>query len=115
MQKNDRDNVLSALQGDTEAYGRLVDAYQGMVFAVALSVTGNYSDSQDIVQETFLHAYRKLRTLSDPAKFSKSEKEAPSQACLFGRSFSRKDKIARRFGRGHICKQGIQHYRAKAG
>ena len=40
-----------------------------MVFAVALNLTGNYADSEDVVQETFLRAYEKLRTLSDPSRF----------------------------------------------
>ena len=63
MQENDLNNFLMALQGDKEAYGRLVTTYQGIVFAVALNITGSYSDSQDIVQNTFLNAYRKLRTV----------------------------------------------------
>lgn len=67
----DQEYVRKTLNGDREAYGRLIDAYQNMVFAVALNITGSYSDSQDIVQESFLHAYRKLRTLSNPAKFPK--------------------------------------------
>ena len=61
--------ILLAMQGDQSAYGALVDSYQGMVFAVALNMTRNFSDSEDIVQETFLRAYQKLATLSDPAKF----------------------------------------------
>jgi RNA polymerase sigma factor (sigma-70 family) len=68
---NDHENVLDALNGDKQAYGRLVDSYQGVVFAVALNITGNYSDSQDVVQEVFITAYRKLRTLSKPSNFNK--------------------------------------------
>lgn len=68
---SDLENVLDALNGDKQAYGRLVDSYQGVVFAVALNITGNYSDSQDVVQEVFITAYRKLRTLSKPANFNK--------------------------------------------
>lgn len=47
-----------------------MDAYQGMVFAIALNITGNYADREDVVQEAFLCGYRKLRTLSDPSKFA---------------------------------------------
>jgi RNA polymerase sigma factor (sigma-70 family) len=68
---SDQENVLDALKGDKKAYGRLVDSYQGVVFAVALNITGNYSDSQDIVQEVFITAYQKLRTLSKPSNFNK--------------------------------------------
>jgi len=66
----DREYVLRALRGDQAAYAALVDAYQGMVFAIALNITGNYADSEDVVQEAFLRAYHKLRTLSDPSKFA---------------------------------------------
>lgn len=71
MEINDRECVRKALEGDKDAYGALIDAYKGMVFGVALNITGNYSDSEDIVQEAFLRAYEKLRTLSDPSKFAK--------------------------------------------
>ncbi len=70
MGLSDREYVLKALGGDNEAYGALIDAYQGMVFAVALNITGDYSDSEDIVQDAFLSAYQKLRSLSDPSKFA---------------------------------------------
>lgn len=69
MGLSDKEQVLKALGGDKEAYGTLIDAYQGMVFAVALNITGDYSDSEDIMQEAFLNAYQKLRALSDPSKF----------------------------------------------
>lgn len=69
MDSDDQRYVVSALEGDTEAYGRLIDTYQGMVFSVALNVTGNYADSEDVLQDVFLRAYEKLRTLSDPAHF----------------------------------------------
>lgn len=61
--------VRQASRGDTEAFGQLVGAYQGMVFAVALNITGNYADSEDVVQDSFLRAWTRLHTLADPAKF----------------------------------------------
>ena len=70
MDQRDREQVMRAIQGDQKAYGMLIDAYQGMVFGVALNITGNYSDSEDIVQESFLRAYQKLRTLTDPSRFA---------------------------------------------
>ncbi|HIJ66522.1 MAG TPA: sigma-70 family RNA polymerase sigma factor, partial [Candidatus Hydrogenedentes bacterium] len=70
MELNEREYVRKALEGDKDAYGALVDAYQGMVFATALNITGDYADSEDVVQEAFLRAYQKLRALSDPAKFA---------------------------------------------
>lgn len=71
MELNERDLVLRTLSGDRAAYGTLVDAYQGMVFAAALNITGSYEDSSDVVQEAFLRAYQKLPSLADPAAGSR--------------------------------------------
>ncbi len=70
MRLDERDCIQKAVNGDREAYGTLIDAYQGMVFATALNILGNYSDSEDVVQEAFLRAYQKLETLSDPSRFA---------------------------------------------
>ena len=69
METHDLEQVSKAIRGDREAYGRLVDAYQGMAFAVALNLTGNYNDSLDVIQDAFIQAYRKLSQLSDPSRF----------------------------------------------
>ncbi len=69
MEPDEHRTVLDARRGDREAFGRLVDAYQGMVFAVALNVTCDYTESEDVVQEVFLRAWLKLRSLSDPRRF----------------------------------------------
>jgi RNA polymerase sigma-70 factor (ECF subfamily) len=69
MAATEREQVLRVLSGDRTAYGELIGAYQGMVFAVALNITGNRSDSEDVLQDAFLRAYEKLRSLSDPSKF----------------------------------------------
>jgi len=56
MTERDAEQVRRARAGDRAAYGALVDAYQGMVFATALNITGNYSDAEDVVQDAFLRA-----------------------------------------------------------
>lgn len=69
MQTSETNLIKKSLHGDHEAYGQLVNIYQGMVFAVALGITKSFTDSQDIMQEAFIYAYRKLRSLSNPSKF----------------------------------------------
>ena len=69
MTERDADQVRRARAGDRAAYGALVDAYQGMVFATALNITGNYSDAEDVVQDAFLRAFERLGTLAEPMKF----------------------------------------------
>ncbi len=59
--------LLSALQaargGDRRAFGNLVSLTQGMVTAVALAITSDPAGSEDIAQETYLEAWRRLPTL----------------------------------------------------
>ncbi len=56
--------------GDREAFARLVRKYQGMVSAVTLNVTGDHAQSEDLAQETFLTAWRKLPELREPEKLA---------------------------------------------
>jgi len=50
-------------------FSGLVTQNQGRVFRIACAVLGNAADAEEIAQEAFLHAYRKLRSLRDPLKF----------------------------------------------
>ena len=43
MTHGEPERIARILRGDKEAYGGLIDAYQGMAFAVALNLTGDYS------------------------------------------------------------------------
>jgi RNA polymerase sigma-70 factor (ECF subfamily) len=56
----DRDLVLRAKGGDREAFGILVRRYQRRVFALGLRWFRNADDADDVVQETFLRAWRAL-------------------------------------------------------
>jgi len=42
-----------------DAIGPLMDEFGGRVYGLALRITGNPADAEDITQETFLQAYRK--------------------------------------------------------
>jgi RNA polymerase sigma factor (sigma-70 family) len=55
--------------GDRDAFGQLVTRYQSPVCALAYSACGNLSHSQDLAQEIFIVAWRKLSDLKEPAKF----------------------------------------------
>ena len=59
-----------AREGDREAFGRLVQRYQRRVYAAALHILGNHSDADDVAQETFLKAYRRLTYFRGDSKFS---------------------------------------------
>ncbi len=63
MRTEDGHIIQKCLDGDTAAFGLLVDKYKGSVYALAYAKLGNFHDAQDITQEVFLKAFRKLRTL----------------------------------------------------
>jgi RNA polymerase sigma-70 factor (ECF subfamily) len=62
MDKNDQAAIRAVLSGDKEAYGALVVRHSAKLFRVAFRITGNESDAEDVVQETFLRGYRKLES-----------------------------------------------------
>ena len=51
-----------ALEGDLDAYNRLVLEYQDIAYNVAFRITGERTSAEDAVQDAFLSAYRKLKT-----------------------------------------------------
>lgn len=66
---DDAQLVELGLDGNREAFGQLVARYQSPVCALAYSACGDISRSEDLAQETFIIAWRKLSTLEEPAKF----------------------------------------------
>lgn len=65
---NDAELVEQSLAGDRQAFGRIVARYQSLVCALAYSATGSRSHSEDLAQETFITAWRKLRDLREPGR-----------------------------------------------
>lgn len=61
--------VQAALSGDSDAFGRLVAAYQRVAVSTAYRLLGNSDDAAETAQEAFLRAYRALDRLKDPARF----------------------------------------------
>lgn len=55
-------------RGDTQAFEQLVSKYQSAVSAVAFSIVGDFSSSQDIAQETFWAAWKTRDKLRDSSR-----------------------------------------------
>src|SRR5688572_2459430 len=81
-QKRDRDRnptmswneviwiVERAQTGDREAYGELVVRFEKSVYAMALARVRNPLEAQELAQDVFVHAMRKLPQLRDPRCFA---------------------------------------------
>jgi len=55
--------INKCLNGEATAFGLLVDKYKEGVYALAYSKLRNFHDAEDVAQEVFIKAYKKLRTL----------------------------------------------------
>ncbi|MGB5815784.1 MAG: sigma-70 family RNA polymerase sigma factor [Thermoanaerobaculia bacterium] len=70
MEGNDLDLVERARAGDSDAFRELVDRHSRTMFKTAYRLTGNEADADDLVQEAFLRAYRKLDRFDGRSQFS---------------------------------------------
>jgi len=63
MRMADRYLINQCLNGDSTAFGLLVDKYKESIYALAYSKLRNFHDAEDVTQEAFIKAYQNLRTL----------------------------------------------------
>ena len=69
MPHTDADAVALARGGDSEAFRALVERHSRAVYRLAHRMTGSPHDAEDVVQETFLKAYRQLGRFEARADF----------------------------------------------
>ncbi|MBL9091481.1 MAG: sigma-70 family RNA polymerase sigma factor [Planctomycetaceae bacterium] len=61
--------VLAAQDGDRDAFGTLVERYQRAVYHNALKRVRDHAEAQELVQEVFVQALRKINQLRTPECF----------------------------------------------
>jgi RNA polymerase sigma-70 factor (ECF subfamily) len=61
--------LARARHGDPDAFRTLVERHSRRVFQLAFRITGNEQDAEDVVQESFLRAYRQLGRFEARANF----------------------------------------------
>ena len=69
MDANDAHDVIQAQAGDEPAFRRLVERHGRGVFQLAFRLTGSETDAEDVVQDTFLKAYRELKRFEARSSF----------------------------------------------
>jgi RNA polymerase sigma-70 factor (ECF subfamily) len=69
MELTDAAFVARARTGDTDAFRVLVERHSRALFRLAFRMTGNEQDAEDVVQESFLRAYKQLGKFDERASF----------------------------------------------
>jgi RNA polymerase sigma-70 factor (ECF subfamily) len=62
--------VESAQDGDRDAFGQLVEQFQGTVYAICLKRLGNSTEAAELTQDVFLHVLRRIGQLREPERFA---------------------------------------------
>src|SRR6185436_5810712 len=66
---DDRELVARVQAGDRESFAVLVTRYQRMVFALAQRMTGSPDEASDVMQASFLNAFRQIGRFRGEASF----------------------------------------------
>ena len=69
MERDDVELIQRTLSGDENAFSILVKKYQKGVHALAWRKIGDYHIAEEITQDTFLQAHKKLASLKNPSQF----------------------------------------------
>jgi RNA polymerase sigma-70 factor (ECF subfamily) len=70
MDASDLAVVARVRAGDCEAFRYLVERHSRSVFRLAYRLTGDEQDAEDIVQETFLKAFRQISRFEERSTFA---------------------------------------------
>lgn len=71
-----------ARRGDKEAFGHLIEAYQGPVYNLAYRMLGNSGEAEEAAQEAFIRAYTRLDSYDPAHKFSTWLLSITSNFCI---------------------------------
>src|ERR1700684_4475022 len=86
----DAELVAQSLAGNRDAFGQIVSRYQSLICSLAYSATGSLGQSEDLAQETFITAWKRLSHLRERDKL---------RAWLCGIARNRINNFLRREGR----------------
>lgn len=84
MNVNDDERIWlrQARNGNQEAFGRLVEAYQGPVYNLAYRMLNNAAEAEEAAQEAFIRMYTRLDTYDPNHKFSTWVLSITSNYCI---------------------------------
>lgn len=62
--------IQKIVGGNSQAYGELVEHYKDLVFTLALRMMKHREEAEEVAQDTFIKAYKSLRSFKGDSKFS---------------------------------------------
>ncbi|NVN94731.1 MAG: sigma-70 family RNA polymerase sigma factor [Bacteroidetes bacterium] len=68
--KDDNFYLEQIKRGNTDAYAMLINKHKTMAFNVALRVTHNREDAEEVIQDAFLKVYYSLKDFEGKSKFT---------------------------------------------
>ena len=69
-EREERELIREAQSGDRQAFGELFRRHQRNVYALALRMTGNAHDAEDITQDVLIRVMKGIRTFRFRSRFS---------------------------------------------
>ncbi len=58
------------MQGDTQAFGVLVERYQDFIYTITLRMVKNREEAEEVAQDSFIKAFESLASFRGESKFS---------------------------------------------
>ena len=90
----ERDFIEELKQGKRNAYEKLLDQFQDLVYGKCLSFVPNKEDAEDIAQEVFVEVYNSIKKFKGNSKLSTWIYKITTNKCL---EFIRKKNTKKRF------------------
>jgi len=78
----DHSLITAFKSGDTEAIDKIVERYENPIFIFGLKMCGHLQDAEDIVQETFLSAFKYLDSFREETKLRNWLFKIAARACM---------------------------------
>jgi RNA polymerase sigma-70 factor (ECF subfamily) len=67
---DDKELILKSQHGDADAFRQLMEKYESKIYNLCLGITGNEADAKDAFQDTFIHAFKKIKQFKFKSQFS---------------------------------------------
>jgi RNA polymerase sigma-70 factor (ECF subfamily) len=67
--RDDNHCISEVIAGNTASYAVLIDRHKDLVFTIAMNITRNREDAEEVAQDVFLKAYQKLAGFRKESSF----------------------------------------------